>query len=525
MAEESEVDRLKREIKENLSDMRRQTQENLRSNHEPAEGTERHAPNPTSTENGEDSPTSPEPAEAQEDDRSAPPRPVRVPDGISHAYDDVPLEDFASKGQPEKTETKTKHAHDAIKPPERKRGGGKAGGGKDIMEVFWNECIIAFYEWMIDTVVDNTLDFAEWVLFTPFKSAGGTVETTTEKQNKKSIYDIGGEVYKGRMDGFRKNKEVFDEAHKELTENLSREASGVASEWKVWGKEPRFFSRLCQIAAAAQADSQSPEAKVMERFNKTPEIIQGLFKKEETVFKVAVGIATLEESVNDKKAQMPEEFTQNFAALEQIVKNKDRNAGRFKQDVKQKVNALKTSLGSDAYKDIAKSLEEIADIVSQEGGDSAKLNKEVAEKIKNIKASTESTEGHQEIIKEHIFSRSKGHYDKLMENIDKIQEAYADNPEMMQKTCKEYMIHIANSIKSAKKDTDVICGNNIKGKFSSSRKKAVESVAKATASVDNFLLNQHEIGTMSKAQEKSEFPLEGNKIKILKAVRDYSIGA
>lgn len=47
---------------------------------------------------------------------------------------------------------------------------------------------MAFYAWTIDTVVDNTLDFAEWVLFSPYKSGGGTVETTTEKKPENHIY-------------------------------------------------------------------------------------------------------------------------------------------------------------------------------------------------------------------------------------------------------------------------------------------------------------------------------------------------
>ena len=59
----------------------------------------------------------------------------------------------------------------SITPPKRDRGGTKGkSGGDNIMEVFWNDCIMAFYAWGIDAIVDNTLDFAEWVLFAPYKS-------------------------------------------------------------------------------------------------------------------------------------------------------------------------------------------------------------------------------------------------------------------------------------------------------------------------------------------------------------------
>lgn len=150
------------------------------------------------------------------------------------------LGEFDTKAPKEKTETKGSKPKGGITPPKRDRGGTKGkSGGDDIMEVFWNDCIMAFYAWTIDTVVDNTLDFAEWVLFSPYKSGGGTVETTTEKKPK-TIYMLGEELYKSRMENFAKEKDKLIE----LNENLEKSANGIQPEWRLLGGKCRLYPKL-----------------------------------------------------------------------------------------------------------------------------------------------------------------------------------------------------------------------------------------------------------------------------------------
>lgn len=99
---------------------------------------------------------------------------------------------------------------------------------------------MAFYAWTIDTVVDNTLDFAEWVLFSPYKSGGSTVETTTEKKPK-TIYMLGEELYKSRMENFAKEKDKLIE----LNENLEK----AQTESSLNGNFGENAGILSQIAA------------------------------------------------------------------------------------------------------------------------------------------------------------------------------------------------------------------------------------------------------------------------------------
>ena len=121
--------------------------------------------NPGSNRNGEDNNHRNESQGNQnENPEPQPRRPERTPDGISRAYDEMPLDGFDTKAPQDKKE-KNVISKGSIVPPKRDRGGTKGkSGGDNIMEVFWNDCIMAFYAWGIDSIVDNTLDFAEWVL-------------------------------------------------------------------------------------------------------------------------------------------------------------------------------------------------------------------------------------------------------------------------------------------------------------------------------------------------------------------------
>ena len=107
---------------------------------------------------------------------------------------------------------------------------------------------------------------------------------------------------------------------------------------------------------------------------------------------------------------------------------------------------------------------------------------------------------------------------------DKIQEKYPDDTEKMSNATKEYLLNITQNIKPTKESIDAA---HKSGVFNSKQKnkKAEESVKKIKETIDTFVLEGQNISSIPEAQECSEFPLKGNKINILQAVRDYSIGA
>lgn len=470
-----------------------------------------------SNENREDNNQAESPNNQNENPEPQPRRPERTPDGISRAYDEIPLDGFDTKA-PQDRKEKNVVSKGSIVPPKRDRGGTKGkSGGDNIMEVFWNDCIMAFYAWGIDAIVDNTLDFAEWVLFAPYKS-GSKVEEKNEKA-KKNIYMIGDEFYKERADRFTKEKEKLAE----LNENLAKTKDGIAPTWVLWGKEPDFYKKLCEIQEKALADPSSPEADFMQKYGLgvDKEIVAGRFAKEEKIFMVATRLATIEEVISDAKNTISPEFSNKLDNLEKSLKDKSLDISQLKTKIITQVDGLQSEIGGDdaACKEINKKLEEINKIAN-DGKKIAEIKKQVSEKIKEVRSASKDTIDNEEIIKAHIQKRSQKYYQKLMENIDKIHEANKDNPETIKENIKQYLTSVNNAGKAAKLETDKIIEKNINDR--SEHKPAKEAVAKINAAIDDFKLNGEKISERQAATQKDEFTLTEKQFS--KAIREYRFG-
>lgn len=542
MAEQSQINELDRLLKQNIEEIDKATNANLvgvppragaesgtgstpsgarsesGASSSSADNTETSGNNAGKNDgNRQDTPTSAESENRQ--DTPEPRRPERIPDGVSRAYNDVSLGEFDTKAPKEKTETKGSKPKGGITPPKRDRGGTKGkSGGDDIMEVFWNDCIMAFYAWTIDTVVDNTLDFAEWVLFSPYKSGGGTVETTTEKKPK-TIYMLGEELYKSRMENFAKEKDKLIE----LNENLEKSANGIQPEWRLWGKMPAFYPKLQQIHAKAIENPNSEEAKFMHKYGlgNSAETVKGRFAKEEKLFMLAVRLATVEEVVSDAKNTISPEFSQKLAELDETLKKNNCS----KQEVTGKINALSEEIGGDSAvcKDVSAKIQEINALLEKDG-DISKVKKDIIKKAKELRKVSEGAGHDEDIIKEHIRKRGQEKYKRLMENIDKIHEAYADDPEKVKETIKEYLVSVNNAGKEAKQATDKVIEEGLKGKINAGekRKKAKASVEKIDTAINDFILEGEKISSKAPAAQKDEFVLTEKQFS--KAIKDYRLG-
>lgn len=77
-----------------------------------------------------------------------------------------------------------------------------------------------------------------------------------------------------------------------------------------------------------------------------------------------------------------------------------------------------------------------------------------------------------------------------MENIDKIHEAYVDDPEKVKETIKEYLSSVNNAGKEAKQATDKVIEEGLKGKINAEekRKNAKASVEKIDTAINDFML-------------------------------------
>ena len=368
------------------------------------------------------------------------------------------------------------------------------------MEVFWNDCIMAFYAWTIDTVVDNTLDFADWVLFSPYKSGGSTVETTTEKKPK-TIYMLGEELYKSRMENFAKEKDKLIE----LNENLEKSANGIQPEWKLWGKMPAFYPKLQQIHAKAIENPDSEEAKFMHKYGlgSSDETVKVRFDKVEKLIMLAVRLASVEEVVSDAKNTISPEFSQKLADLDETLKKNNCS----KQEVTEKINALSEETGGDnaVCKDVSAKIQEINALL-EKTGDISKVKKDIIKKAKELRKVSEGAGHDEDIIKEHIRKRGQEKYKRLMENIDKIHEAYVDDPEKVKETIKEYLSSVNNAGKEAKQATDKVIEEGQKGKINAGekRKNAKASVEKIDTAINDFMLEGEKISSKAPAAQTDE---------------------
>ena len=476
------------------------------------------AGNDNNTPNTGNEPDQPEPQAEDNTQQQTPPRPI-VYDGVSRAYDDVISGEFDTKAPRDEEKTVKAKGKGSITPPKRERGGSKGkSGGDNIMEVFWNDYIMAFYLTAVDMVVDTTLDFAEWVLFMPYRSSQNIVEKEKDKKAK-NIYMIGDDFYKERMNNLAQEKEKLIE----LNENLDKEYNGIRPQWTLWGQMPPFYPKLQQIYAKAKQNPQSEEAKFIEKygFGVSADVVKGRFAKEEKLFTLAVRLATIEEVVNQAKNTISPAFSENLSKLESEIKKDDgNNADTLRAKITARLNILKTEAQENANESVNLKLQEMESLIADQNN-GKKLKKEALNKLAEIQKESRGLAGNEELIKGHILKKSQIKYKKLMENIDKIHEIYPNDPDRVKETIKEYLTSVNETGKEAKKATDkVINAGKIGQKMN--MKNARTAVEKIDSAIDDYMLENQAIGSRAEAQQKDEFVL--TKDKFIKAIRDYNLG-
>lgn len=446
------------------------------------------------------------------------PKPQHPTDGVSRAYD-LPESELYDKPV-EKKKKKEKQGWDS-KPPERKKGG-KGGSGKDIMEVFWNEFIIASFDWVCDTVVDTALNFVDWVLFAPY---GRTDKTTSDGETqKKSVYAIGDGLY---TDGV-KRLDAENEKIVELNDNLGKANAGLQPEWKKWKKEPPFFRKLFAVYKKGMEDQNSPEADFLRKmgFGENNEVIADKFKKEKALFMTANRIATLEEAAKGSQHSISLAFSQNLNELSDKIKQKNTDVTSLKTDIKQKMDALAKEVPGDSAteKKIMEEINAVNELI-QTKTDASEINKAVAEHVKNIrKINKQAGNGEdEEMIAKRIQKNSRAVYKKLMENIDKIEEASRDNPEQAAANIKNYLTAINEANKQAKTAVDKVLSNGIKEVFRADKNKkaAATAMANVNSVIDNFEFDGKPLSQRQDAGLKDEFVLTEE--KITEATKNYRL--
>ena len=319
----------------------------------------------------------------KEDEDKTPPQNIPdVNDGISRAYaDEMPPQKRSEKGKSK--------SHDS-KPPERGKPP-KVAGGKDIMEVAWNE-FWAFCDSVIDGTVDLAFDFITFVLYPTSNSSNDEVKKELD------VMDIGAKHQKESIEKIQKHINLPQMFVRKLIRISKMIIADENAEWTLIKTEPAFFARLVEAKKKAIKEPSSPEAEMIKRWENMPQVLEKMSENYKRMVTLANHLATAEEYLNPS------------------VQNKDAEIKAAKEK----------------YKDNPKKLKETLEAIEE----SYKIQRKKPRKV--LLARSQET-----------FRRS------YLKNVNKIRVIYKDNPEKLREELGKYMEGISTALKTVRSEVYV----------------------------------------------------------------------
>lgn len=311
-----------------------------------------------------------------------PPQPTPVnPNkiGESSAYEEAPGEvDVYGNIKPqEKSTTKS----DRPTPPDHGKPI-KSGNEKNMMELFWNEFIVASYDFVINTGVDLTLDMFDLVLYGPKEGK------ENPKKEKINVFAIGDKVRETTREKMLEKKEVCNRAYSEIVQNLERDKNGEEVTWTILKREPKFFKELSEIYKKDPTTRTLEEKEKLYSFQKVPETMNRTIDVGIKTKELAIAAATCEVAADKENGDaISTLFTAELAKLEKALSSK--NSADAKQcidalekevegkndtfvAIRRELSTIKQCLRTSNYKDAEKSIDGIREI-SKEAIDDPQL--------------------------------------------------------------------------------------------------------------------------------------------------------
>lgn len=380
------IEKQEKELKQIQEDMQEQTRRNLSASEDDKpkkDGDKAPSSEDDKPKKDGDEAPSPEGDKPKKEEDKIPQQNVSdVNDGISRAYaDDMPAK---------KAETKEKKQSSAPKPPERGKAP-KVAGGKDIMEVAWNE-FWAFCDSVIDGTVDLAFDFLTFVLYPTSKESEDTSKKETDTMK------IGNEVLQEDIEKTDKVDELGINIYEEMDRNVEAVLAGEKPEWPICKTEPAIYKEILEATRRTREDpTDVSAAKIVERWRNFPNVWHKTVENYKKIVKIADNLATAEEY------------------LDPAIKNKETEIKAAQKEYKDNPEKLKEAL--------------------------AAIEEDYKNPEKKIKAS--------------IVARSQKHRADLLQNINKIRVIYKDNPEKLREVLGKYMEGISSALKNVCEDVYV----------------------------------------------------------------------
>ena len=465
-----------------------------------------------------------EPAADKEDK----PQPQEDFTGESRAYG-VDMDLYGNRKKKESS-TPTSSAG-GIKAPKHPDAPKSGGGGKNVMDVFWNEFIVPAYTSCISGAVNVTMSFMDYVLFNAYVPQ--TPQKKKEEEEKNDIWSICSKVYEKYKRTAEKGMSVFSLAHQELMDNIEKAKSGLAPSWKVWPgkKAPMFFNEFVEISKKAEADPNSPEAEKWKKITSMPELMEGLFKKEILLRKLSISMAGMEVALAAETYKLPKEISKQLDEMQDLKGIQDED--KYKKEMKIRISTLKELIKEDTSinKELTKVLGEI-----EKDLDNPKKNQE--DKVKSINNKLAIMKDIKPLVQEaEIDNKSQKYYEDISQNIEKIKTIYSGEPEKVTETIDNYLKSMKEATEPALASVDkYINASNLGRKIRATGKKinvaikkfldqdipvedlderaivnkmresAEKSFKNSVASVSNFSVDDHEISWYDKADKSPKSP-------------------
>lgn len=394
--------------------------------------------------------------------------------------------------------------------------------GDDIMQDLWR---LWMYLWKlcVGKPVDWTLDLLNFALYEPFQKH--KLAAQEKELEKKDARYYGDKLYENYANKAKKNAGLLSKSFDEIMTNIDNRKAGLPENWRTWRQEPAFFARLVQIEARAAADPNSNEAKFWEKFKSTPEIAKNLFEKEVDLRYLSIHIATLDEAINNPdEYKLPENVAKKIKEMEAILQ-KETDAQKIKDKIKEKMDELRPEVAGTDYvsQKITEKLNKMERFAIGPETDAQAVKNGFRKTLEEIKEVNP--------VSQRIEDASKPIYENMMQNIEKIVVLNINDPEAMKENIRGYMTHMFTSVydleKASKeffdhKDDMIEKMKQKTGKGMSYKQKAKDKITSAQDSINNFVVNNREIGTIPQANTLRNNPMAGDRTQSFEFIKNMA---
>lgn len=471
-------------INEQFDNLQRELEEDINQRLDPNLEQPRPRDNSTSTDNtssSTDNTTS-----DNEDNSTPPPIPQNnydesyTGDGVSHAYG---LKQMGGKKEP----SSVKHHSGVGKAPQREKLKYKPDSSSNFLQACYNEILMPMYAGTIDLGVNLTLDLADWILFAPF-SNDKPAEKKKDKNQEKTAFDFGDEIIAENVKKGEELKLAFISRHKELVDNIKKAQNGQTPTWEAWGgQEAQCYSHLVEVYAKAEADPNSPEAKVWQDFVTLPQKALREIDNQVTILNFATHHAVVSTNEADV-TPLPPEAPKSFHAMEQMLADPNLDDTMLKSNLTREITELQQHLGEDtqANREIKEKLNELSQILITPNSTKEQMGEKIAE-LKDIHPLKLQIKENVAVINE-----------KILQGLADIKAQYADNPQQAKKAMQEYVKRIHDTQEIA---IDAVKKRDAAGRF---RRKKSQTKADTAVTAAQNTINEPPSNPTNHVQRKEQ---------------------